>query len=229
MLEQLKEDVFTANKALVTSGLVILTWGNVSGISKDRRHVVIKPSGVSYDGMTSNQMVVVDLNGNVVEGNLKPSSDTPTHLRLYKEWGDISGICHTHSTYATAFAQACRPIPCLGTTHADLFFGEVPVSRVLTPAEVSSRYELNTGDVIVQTFQDKNPVEFPGVLAANHGPFTWGASAGQAVTNAMALEEVAKMAALTLQIAPQAPPIPSYILNKHYTRKHGPDATYGQK
>lgn len=229
MLEELKKDVCQANLELVKYGLVTLTWGNVSGRSKDGRYVVIKPSGVSYDRMTPGDMVVLDLEGKRVEGELNPSSDTPTHLALYRAWKTVGGIVHTHSAMATAFAQAVRPIPCLGTTHADHFFGEVPVTRFLTEAEVADDYEGNTGEVILERFTDLDPVAVPGVLVAGHAPFTWGSDAHTAVKNGVVLEAVAQMALSTLQLNPQIPPLPSYILNKHYMRKHGPNATYGQR
>jgi L-ribulose-5-phosphate 4-epimerase len=229
MLEQLKEQVCEANRALVCHELVVLTWGNVSGIDRDSGLVVIKPSGVPYDSLTPEKMVAVDLEGNVVAGDYKPSSDTPTHLLLYRTWPDIGGIVHAHSTYATAFAQACRPIPCLGTTHADLFYGEVPITRSLTKEEVDAGYEINTGRVIVERFAKLDRSHAPGVLAANHGPFVWGGDPAGAVENAVALEEVAKMAFATVQLDPKVGPIPQHILDKHFSRKHGPGAYYGQK
>ncbi len=228
MLEQLKKEVFEANLQLVKHGLVIFTWGNVSGYDPDSQLVVIKPSGVSYDDMKVEDMVVVDLNNHVVEGKLRPSSDTPTHTYLYRHFPNVKGIVHTHSTYAVAWAQACKSIPSLGTTHADHFYGSVPCTRSLTEEEVISSYEHNTGKLIVETFANINPEAIPGVLVANHGPFTWGNTPEKAVYNAVVLEQVAKMAYLTVQLGNHSP-IPNYILDKHYNRKHGKDAYYGQK
>ncbi|HEX2475551.1 MAG TPA: L-ribulose-5-phosphate 4-epimerase AraD [Lacipirellulaceae bacterium] len=228
MLERLKEEVCQANLELVEHGLVTLTWGNVSGISEDRRHVVIKPSGVAYDKMGAEHMVVVDLAGNVVEGDLRPSSDTPTHVLLYKHFAGIGGITHTHSRYATTFAQARLEIPCYGTTHADHFNGPVPVTRPLTKAEVDDAYEANTGRVIIERFGDLDPAGMPAVLVAGHAPFTWGKDVAESVKNAVALEAVAQMALGVQQIMHDAQPLESYILEKHYRRKHGPDAYYGQ-
>jgi len=227
MLEQLKEKVFKANLQLVEHGLVIFTWGNVSGFDPESRLVVIKPSGVDYDAMTADDMVVVDLDNRVVEGSLRPSSDTPTHTFLYKQFPQLGGIVHTHSTYAVAWAQACRSIPALGTTHADHFYGPIPCTRVLTADEVEQAYEHNTGKVIVETFSDIDPIAVPAVLVANHGPFAWGSTPEKAVYNAVVLEQVAKMAFLTTQLGNDNP-IASYILNKHYQRKHGKNAYYGQ-
>jgi len=227
MLEQLKEKVFKANLQLVEHGLVIFTWGNVSGFDPESRLVVIKPSGVDYDAMTADDMVVVDLGNRVVEGSLRPSSDTPTHTFLYKQFPQLGGIVHTHSTYAVAWAQACRSIPALGTTHADHFYGPIPCTRVLTADEVEQAYEYNTGKVIVETFSDIDPIAVPAVLVANHGPFAWGSTPEKAVYNAVVLEQVAKMAFLTTQLGNDNP-IASYILNKHYQRKHGKNAYYGQ-
>jgi len=227
MLEQLKEKVFKANLQLVEHGLVIFTWGNVSGFDPESRLVVIKPSGVDYDTMTADDMVVVDLDNRVVEGSLRPSSDTPTHTFLYKQFPQLGGIVHTHSTYAVAWAQACRSIPALGTTHADHFYGHIPCTRVLTADEVEQDYEHNTGKVIVETFSDIDPIAVPAVLVANHGPFAWGSTPEKAVYNAVVLEQVAKMAFLTTQLGNDNP-IASYILNKHYQRKHGKNAYYGQ-
>jgi L-ribulose-5-phosphate 4-epimerase len=228
MLERLKDEVCQANLDLVTHGLVTLTWGNVSGISEDRRHVVIKPSGVSYDKMRAEQMVVVDLAGNVVEGDLRPSSDTPTHVLLYQHFADVGGITHTHSRYATTFAQARLEIPCYGTTHADHFNGPVPVTRPLTKAEVDEAYEANTGQVIIERFGDLDPAVMPAVLVAGHAPFTWGKGVAESVKNAVALEAVAQMALGVQQIMRHAPALETYVLEKHYQRKHGPDAYYGQ-
>lgn len=229
MLESLKDDVCRANLDLVAHGLVTLTWGNVSGISDDRRHVVIKPSGVAYDEMRPEQMVVVDLDGNVVEGKLRPSSDTPTHVLLYQHFADIGGITHTHSRYATMFAQARVEIPCLGTTHADHFYGPVPVTRPLTKQEVDDAYEANTGRVIVERFRDLDASAMPGVLVAGHASFAWGASVAKSVENAVALEAVAEMAIGTRQIRSDAPMLEAYVLEKHFERKHGKDAYYGQR
>ncbi|MBM4163509.1 MAG: L-ribulose-5-phosphate 4-epimerase [Lentisphaerae bacterium] len=228
MLEALKQEVLEANLDLVRHGLVILTWGNVSAIDRRSGRVVIKPSGVAYDAMKVGDLVVTDLDGRVVEGALRPSSDLPTHLALYRAWPEIGGVVHTHSFHATMFAQACREIPCLGTTHADHFHGPVPVTRVLTEAEVTGDYEANTGAVIIERFCELAPAHVPAVLAANHGPFAWGASAREAVHNAVALEAVARMALGTLQINPGIGPIPTYVLEKHFGRKHGPNAYYGQ-
>lgn len=229
MLRRLKAAVCEANLELVRQGLVTLTWGNVSGLSEDRRHVVIKPSGVSYSELRPEQMVVVDLDGQVVEGDLRPSSDTPTHVLLYRQFRGVFGITHTHSTQATAFAQARREIPCFGTTHADHFFGPVPVTRPLSPAEVDEAYERFTGEVIIERFADLDPLAMPAVLVAGHAPFTWGRDAGESVRNAIALEAVAAMAQLTLALRPDAPTLEPYVLNKHYQRKHGPSAYYGQE
>ena len=229
MVEALKEKVFQANLDLVKHGLVIFTWGNVSGIDREQGLVVIKPSGVSYDTMKVDDMVVLDLEGHVVEGKLKPSSDTPTHLVLYRAFPEIGGVVHTHSTYATAWAQAGCDIPNIGTTHADYFSEAIPCTRQMTQAEVEGDYEAETGNVIVERFQQINPVHVPGVLCASHGPFTWGKDAAQAVYHAVVLEEVAKMAILTLTIDPDAQPAPQHVLDKHFMRKHGPNAYYGQK
>jgi L-ribulose-5-phosphate 4-epimerase len=228
-LSDLKEQVCQANLDLVAHGLVTLTWGNVSGLSDDRQHVVIKPSGVAYDKMRPEQMVVVDLKRMVVQGDLRPSSDTPTHVLLYKAFGGISGITHSHSRYATMFAQARLEIPCLGTTHADHFYGAVPVTRPLTESEVADDYEANTGQAIVERFQKLDPVAMTAVLVAGHAPFAWGNSAAQSVENAVALEAVAEMAWGTRQLVCPPPELESYILEKHYRRKHGPDAYYGQR
>ena len=229
MLEPLKHEVCQANLDLVAHGLVTLTWGNVSGISEDRKYVVIKPSGVPYGQMRLEHMVVVDLDGRVVEGQLRPSSDTPTHLLLYRRFDAIGGITHTHSCYATMFAQARVEIPCLGTTHADHFFGPVPVTRPLSQPEVEEAYEANTGQVIIERFAELDPAAMPAVLVAGHGPFAWGKNAAESVKNAVALEAIAEMALGTRQIRPDGPPLESYVLDKHYRRKHGPDAYYGQK
>lgn len=229
MLEELKQKVFKANLDLVKNGLVIFTWGNVSAIDKESKLVVIKPSGVSYERMQAEDMVVVDLDGNVIEGKLNPSSDTPTHLELYKAYPEIGGIVHTHSVYATAFAQAGRSIPSYGTTHADYFYGEIPCARGLTQEEVVSEYEKNTGTVIIETFQNTDVMSVPACLVKNHGVFAWGKDADGAVYNATVTETVAKMAVLTEQLNPKVLPAPQYLLDKHYFRKHGANAYYGQK
>jgi len=228
LLEELKEEVCKANKALVTHGLVVLTWGNVSGIDRDKSLFAIKPSGVPYDELQACDIVLVDLDGKVAEGKLKPSSDEPTHRELYKAFAAIGGITHTHSRCATAFAQAGREIPPLGTTHADHFHGAVPLARVLTEGEVEADYEANTGKVIVERFEAIDPMAVPGVLATGHGPFTWGRDAGDSVKNSVALEEVAHIALLSLQIDPECQELPAYMQDRHFYRKHGPDATYGQ-
>lgn len=230
MLEALKETVCEANLELSRRGVVLYTWGNVSGIDRARGLVVIKPSGVPYQGMQPSDMVVVDLEGHIVEGTLRPSSDTPTHLELYKAFPEIGGVVHTHSTHAVVFAQAGMEIPPLGTTHADYFYGAVPVSRSLTRDEVQEAYEKNTGRVIVETVKEtgREPLAVPCVLVRNHGPFTWGKDPAEAVYHSVVLEEIAEMAWKTLQINPSAA-LPPYILEKHYQRKHGPKAYYGQK
>lgn len=229
MLEQLKEKVYKANLDLVKHGLVIFTWGNVSGIDRESGLVVIKPSGVDYDAMTPEDMVVVDLDGNVVEGRLKPSSDTPTHLAIYKAFPETGGVVHTHSTYATAWAQAGKDIPNIGTTHADYFHDAIPCSSDMTRPEVEKDYELNTGKVIVRKFREENinPVHTPGVIVKNHGPFAWGKDALEAVHNAVVMEQVAKMAFIALQINPDLQMNP-LLVEKHFSRKHGPNAYYGQ-
>ena len=229
MLEELKKKVLKANLDLVKHGLVLFTWGNVYEIDRKSGLVVIKPSGVSYENMRPEDMVVVDMDGNVVQGKYRPSSDTPTHLYLYKAFPDIGGIVHTHSTYATSWAQAGRGIPPYGTTHADAFYGEVPVSRALTKEEVQIEYEKNTGKVIAETFADKDHNAVPAVLVKNHGPFTWGATPEKAVENAGTLEAVARRATLTERIYPAAKPADKYLQDKHYFRKHGKNAYYGQK
>lgn len=228
MLEALKEDVLKANLNLVKHGLVLFTWGNVSGIDRKTNLIVIKPSGVLYDDLMPENMVVVDFDCNVIEGILKPSSDTLTHIELYKAFPEIGGIVHTHSTYAVAWAQAMKAIPAMGTTHADHFYGEIPCTRELTQDEVERGYEKETGTVIVETFKTINPMHVPGVLVGNHGPFAWGANAEKAVYNAVVLEEVAKMALLTRQLENENP-IKQYLLDKHFNRKHGKNAYYGQK
>lgn len=231
MLEQLKQQVYEANMELPKRGLVTYTWGNVSGIDRESSLVVIKPSGVEYDELTPDKLVVVDLNGAVVEGSLRPSSDTKTHLELYKAFPSLGGIVHTHSPYAVAWAQAGEGIPCYGTTHADYFYGTIPCARHLTQQEIDEDYEKNTGTVIVETFQTQNidPVHVPAVICHSHGPFTWGKDAAQAVYHAVVLEEVARMAILTRQVNPAAAPAPQSVQDKHFMRKHGPNAYYGQK
>lgn len=231
MLEELRKQVYEANMELPRRGLVTYTWGNVSGMDREKGLVVIKPSGVEYDELTPENLVVVDLDGNRVEGDLNPSSDTKTHLELYKAFPTLGGIVHTHSPYAVAWAQAGRDIPCYGTTHADYFYGVVPCARHLTKEELDEDYEKNTGKVIIETFTDRgiDPVAVPGVICHSHGPFTWGKDAAQAVYHAVVLEEVAKMALLTRQVDPNAIPAPQYLQDKHYRRKHGPNAYYGQK
>jgi L-ribulose-5-phosphate 4-epimerase len=228
MLEELRSEVCRANRALVAHGLVTLTWGNVSGISTDRRHVAIKPSGVAYEELTPESIVVVDLEGEVVEGDLRPSSDTPTHLVLYRSFPGAGGVVHTHSRCATAFAQARREIPCLGTTHADHFHGPVPVTRTLDAGEVGSGYEARTGEVIVERFTGADPMAVPGVLVAGHAPFAWGPSVGSALENAVALEAVAALALATLAIDGTAPGLEAWVADLHYLRKHGDTAYYGQ-
>ena len=226
--KSLKQEVFEANKALVEEGLVFMTWGNASGVDRERGLVAIKPSGVPYDAMDPGCMAVVDLEGVVVEGDMRPSVDTPTHLALYKAFPQIGGIAHTHSHHATCWAQACRPIPCLGTTHADYCYGEVPVTDLLTEQEVAEDYERNIGEVIIRRFRNLNPVHFPGVLVAQHGPFAWGRTVSEAVSNAYVLEEIARMAVHTFALEPGIEPIPQFLLDKHFLRKHGHTAYYGQ-
>ena len=229
MLDKLKKEVWRANMDLVRYGLVILTFGNASGIDRKKGLVVIKPSGVSYDGMKPSDMVVIGLDGKVAEGTLNPSSDTPTHLALYQAFPGIGGIVHAHSEYATMFAQAGKEIPCLGTTHADHFHGPVPVTRFLTKREVKADYEGNTGRVIVERFAGIDPLGTPAVLVAGHGPFAWGRTPGEAARNALVLERTAKTALGTLTLDPGRRRLPGYIVEKHFQRKHGPHATYGQK
>lgn len=229
MLEELKNSVFQANLDLVKQGLVIFTWGNVSGIDREKGLVVIKPSGVSYDDMKASDMVVVSLEtGEVVEGELNPSSDTPTHLALYRAFPNIKGIVHTHSTYATAWAQAGMDIPNIGTTHADYFYKAIPCTDDMTKTEVEGEYELETGNVIVRRFEGINPDHTPGVLVKNHGPFSWGTSPSNAVYNAKVMEQCAKMAYLSFTLNPNTTMNP-LLIEKHYNRKHGPNAYYGQK
>lgn len=231
MLEQLKQKVYEANMELPRRGLVTYTWGNVSGIDREKGLMVIKPSGVEYNELTPEMLVVLNLDGERVEGKLNPSSDTKTHLELYKAFPDIGGIVHTHSPYAVAWAQACEDIPCYGTTHADYFYNSVPCARQLTKQEIDEDYEMNTGKVIVETFKGRDlyPMHTPAVICSNHGPFTWGEDAAQAVYHAVVLEEVAKIALFTRQVNPNAKPAPMRIQDKHFMRKHGPDAYYGQK
>lgn len=229
MLEELKKEVFQANLDLVKQGLVIFTWGNVSGVDREKGLVVIKPSGVSYETMKPEDMVVISLEtGKVVEGDLNPSSDTPTHLVLYRAFQNIQGVVHTHSTYATAWAQAGKDIPNIGTTHADYFYKAVPCTADMTKEEVEGKYELETGNVIVKRFEGINPDHTPGVLVKNHGPFTWGTSPANAVYNAKVLEQCAKMAFISFAINPETTMNP-LLIEKHYSRKHGPNAYYGQK
>ncbi|MBO4671417.1 MAG: L-ribulose-5-phosphate 4-epimerase [Bacteroidales bacterium] len=227
-MKELKRKVLEANLALVREGLVFYTWGNASGIDRERGLVVIKPSGVPYDKMTEEDLVVLDMDGRVVEGKLRPSSDTPTHLALYKAFPQIGGIVHTHSTYATAWAQAGRDLPCLGTTHADYFHGPVPCTDNLTQEQLAGDYEWSVGEVIAGRFSGLDPVQTPAVLVRNHGPFTWGADPAEAAYHAKVLEEVAQMAFLTLQLNPSATCDPA-LEARHFFRKHGPGATYGQK
>ena len=230
MLEQLKKEVYEANMELPKRGLITYTWGNVSGIDRESGYFVIKPSGVDYDKLSPEDMVVVDLEGNVVEGKYKPSSDTPTHLELYKKYPEIGGVVHTHSPNATAWAQAGRSIPLYGTTHADYFFGSIPCARSLTKEEIEGDYEKNTGLVIIETFETQglNPMYTLGVLCTNHGPFTWGKDAAEAVHNAEVLEEVAKMSTATELINPKVHQAPNTIRDKHFFRKHGANAYYVQ-
>ena len=228
MHEELKKLVCDANIELQRRNLVIYSWGNVSGIDRAAGIVAIKPSGVSYDDLTPEKIVLVDLAGKVVEGNLKPSSDTTTHLELYRNFKSIGGICHTHSMCATVWAQACREIPCLGTTHADYFYGAVPVTKTLTKKEIQNDYELNTGKAIVKRFSKIDPMQMQAALVANHGPFSWGKTAGQAVEAMVVLEEIATMAMRTLVLNPKQRQISRELLDKHYLRKHGKGAYYGQ-
>jgi len=229
MLEQFKEKVLKANLDLVKHGLVLFTWGNVSEVDRESGLVVIKPSGVAYKNMKAEDMVVVDLNGNVVEGKLRPSSDTPTHIELYKAFPNLGGITHTHSTFATAWAQTGRDIPFYGTTHADYFYGDIPCARSLTQDEIEGAYEKNTGLVIIERFKGLNPLEVPGVLVKSHGVFAFGNCGADSVYHATVLEEVAKIAYLTEQLNPQVPRADKFMLEKHYQRKHGKNAYYGQK
>lgn len=227
MLEKLKNEVYKGNLELVERGLVIHTWGNVSGRDRESGLVVIKPSGVSYDSMKASDMVVIDPDGKLVEGNFKPSTDAPTHLLIYKNYESVGGVVHTHSSFATSWAQAGRAIPPFGTTHADHFYGEVPVTRLLRKEETVTDYEINTGKIIVERLGEIDPLTIPAVLVNGHGPFCWGESAESAVYNAVALEEIAKMAFYTVLLG-KTDPIDQYLLDKHFKRKHGKDAYYGQ-
>jgi L-ribulose-5-phosphate 4-epimerase len=229
MLEELKQQVYVANMELPKRNLVTYTWGNVSGIDREKGLFVIKPSGVEYDELKPEDLVVMDLDGNQVEGKYRPSSDTATHLELYKAFPEIGGVVHTHSPWATIWSQAGRSIPSYGTTHADYFYGDIPCARSLTPEEIDGDYEKNTGLVIIETFKGLNPIHVPGVLCTNHGPFTWGKDAAGAVYNAVVLEEVAKMAYHTEALKPGVPQIPKALMDKHFLRKHGANAYYGQK
>jgi len=229
MLEELKESVLEANLELNRRGLVKYTWGNVSGIDSSREIFAIKPSGVSYEQMKASDMVLVDMKGNVVEGRLNPSSDTPTHLELYKAFEDLGGICHTHSLWATIHAQAGESVAAFGTTHADYFYGDVPCTRELSSEEIRGEYEKNTGLVIVETFMNLNPVQMPAVLVKSHAPFTWGKDAAESVYHAVVLEEVSRMAWMIRLGKPETPPMPQVLLDKHFLRKHGENAYYGQK
>lgn len=229
MLEALKKQVYEANMELPRRGLITYTWGNVSGIDREMGLFVIKPSGVDYDDLRPEDMVVMDLEGNRVEGTMNPSSDTATHLELYKAFSEVGGIVHTHSPFATSWAQAGREIPCYGTTHADYFYGEIPCARNLTAEEIEDGYEKHTGTVIIEAFAGKNPLYVPGVLCKNHGPFTWGKDAAQAVHNAVVLEEIAKMNLMTELLNPGGDNrTPQCMQEKHFLRKHGPNAYYGQ-
>ena len=231
MLEKLKEQVFKANLELPKKGLVLFTWGNVSGIDREKNLIVIKPSGVDYETMKVEDMVVVDLDGNVVEGELNPSSDTPTHIELYKKFPSIGGIVHTHSTNATIWAQSGRDIPAYGTTNADYFYGSIPCTRKMTPKEITGEYEKETGTVIIETFENRglDPKYIPGVLVNSHGPFTWGKNPDEAVYNSVVLEEVAKMAMFTEIVNKDIEPMQQELLDKHFLRKHGVNAYYGKK
>lgn len=228
MLEELKKKVYEANMELQEKKLVIYTWGNVSEIDREKGLVVIKPSGVEYDAMKPEDMVVVDLEGNIIEGNYRPSTDTPTHLVLYNKYPEIGGVVHTHSEWATTFAQAGMTIPAFGTTHADYFYGEIPCTRDLTDNEINGEYEKETGNVIVETIGEKDPLEVPGIVVKNHGPFAWGKDADSAVYNAVVLDKVAEMAYKTMTLNNRVKPVKQTLLNKHYLRKHGANAYYGQ-
>jgi len=228
-MQQLKQQVLAANLDLPRYGLVTFTWGNVSAIDRARGLVAIKPSGVSYDALKAGDIVIVDLQGDVVEGTLRPSSDTATHLALYRRYPSLGGVVHTHSTHATAWAQAGLAIPALGTTHADYFLGDIPCTRALTEQEVQGEYELNTGRVIIETLKEGEPLHTPGVVVYQHGPFAWGKDAHDAVHNAVVMEEVARMAWIARSINPGLKPIDGYLMDKHFMRKHGAHAYYGQK
>jgi L-ribulose-5-phosphate 4-epimerase len=229
MLEKLREEVLEANLELVRRGLVLFTWGNASGIDREQGMVVIKPSGVPYDAMKASDLVIVDIEGRTVEGNLRPSSDLPTHLALYRAFSKIGGVVHTHSRCATVWAQAGAEIPCFGTTHADYFYGSVPVTAPMSDDEINSEYEANTGEAILNRFEGIDPLQMPAVLVAGHAPFCWGTSVSEAAHNAVVLEEVAHMALQTIAINPAAQPISPAMLDKHFLRKHGSGAYYGQK
>ena len=229
MLEELKREGYEANMLLPQYGLIHLTWGNASAIDRAKGILAIKPSGVSYDLLKAEDMVLVDLEGNRVEGDLKPSSDTPTHVCLYQAFGNIGGVVHTHSRFATSFAQAGRPIPCYGTTHADYFYDDVPVTRAMTRQEIEGEYEWETGRVIAECFADLDPGEHPGALVHSHGPFSWGASGAKAAENASVMEMLAEMALYSLQINPGLQPVDQVLLDRHFKRKHGKDAYYGQQ
>lgn len=229
MLEALKEKVLEANLELPKRGLVTYTWGNVSGIDRENNLIVIKPSGVPYEELRAEHLVVLDLDGNKVEGKLNPSSDTPTHLVIYRNFKEVGGVVHTHSRWATIWAQAGKNIPALGTTHADYFYGDIPCTRKMTDEEINGEYEKETGNVIVETFKDKNPIFVPGVLVNSHGPFAWGKDPQEAVHNAVVLEEVAFMAYHTCFMSPGIDSIKQTLLDRHFLRKHGANAYYGQK
>ena len=229
MYEDLRKAVYDANVELHKHKLVIYSWGNVSGIDRSKGVIAIKPSGVQYDELTPEKIVLLDLDGNIIEGTFKPSSDTPTHLELYRNLKAIGGICHAHPANATMWAQACKEIPCFGTTGADYFYGSIPVTEVMTEAEIRNDYELNTGKCIVRRFDGMDPMKMPGVLVANHSPFTWGNNAAAAVESMIVLEQTAAMALGTITINPEQGPISKALLDKHYLRKHGKDAYYGQK
>jgi len=229
MYEKLRKAVCDANIELQKQKLIIYSWGNVSEIDRQAGVVAIKPSGVSYEQLSPDKIVLVDLDGSIIEGNLRPSSDTPTHLELYRNFENVGGICHTHSPNATMWAQACREIPCYGTTHADYFYGPIPVTEIMTEDEIKTAYELNTGKVIARRFAGMDPMEMPGVLVANHGPFTWGKNGAKAVEAAVVLEQIASTALGTIMINPNQSEISGVLLDKHYLRKHGKNAYYGQE